>query len=115
MGFNLADPGICGLTAVADASGQIVLQNPLPGHRGTLGQATVAGRGTWGLDLSMSKELQVSEGMRFQIRMDATNILNHAQPNNPELNINSTGTPFGLINGKGGGARSFQAQVRLDF
>jgi hypothetical protein len=119
MGYNLSDPSLCTLSAIADSSGRILLQNPLPGHRGTLGQATVSGRGTWSLDLSMSKEFQVRERMRFQIRMDATNILNHSQPGNPTLNINTTGTPFGVVGARDGAnfysPREFQAQIRLDF
>jgi hypothetical protein len=113
MGHNLQ--ALCELTAIADAGGNIILQNPLPGHRGTLGQRTIEGPSTWSFDLSMSKELQVRETMRLQIRMDATNILNHAQPETPEFNINSDDTPFGFIDGKGGQPRNFQAQVRLDF
>jgi len=45
--------------------------------------------------------------------MDATNILNHPQPSNPDLNINGS-NPFGNIATKTG-QRQFQLQVRLEF
>ena len=37
----------------------------------------------------MSKSLRVSESKTFQIRLDATNILNHPDVGNPSLDINS--------------------------
>jgi hypothetical protein len=112
---------LCTLNAIADNSGTIVLQNPLPGRRGTLGQNVIEVPGVWSLDTSMSKAFQIREGKFLRFRMDATNILNHPQPVNPsnspfspDLNINSAGTKFGDIPVKTG-ARQFQAQLRLEF
>jgi hypothetical protein len=99
--------------AIADSSGQIVLQNPRPGHRGTLGQRSVMGPGSWTLDSSLSKNFRITESKQVQIRFDATNVLNHANPNTPEFNINDA--DFGTINGKGGQHRSFQGQLRFLF
>jgi hypothetical protein len=110
---------ICTLTAIADASGNVVLQNPKPGTRGNLGQNVLEGPGTWSLDTSMSKAIQLKEGRRLQFRIDANNVLNHPQPATsttvftPDLNINSS-VPFGNIPTKIGN-RQFQAQVRLEF
>lgn len=103
----------CNLNAIADSSGNIVLQNPQPGTRGNLGQSVVSMPGTWTLDTAMSKSFQVGEAMRFQIRFDALNLFNHPQPSNPNLNING-GTPFGRIASKSGN-RALKAQLRLDF
>jgi hypothetical protein len=118
MGRNMRAEEQCDMTAIALASdpGQILLQNALPGTRGTLGQLTVEGPGDWSLDASMSKEFQFMENKLFQLRIDATNVMNHASPNNPTLSINTGGdTPWGFIAGKGGGARTFQGQLRLSF
>jgi hypothetical protein len=105
--------GVCTLTAVADQNGNIVLQNPKPGTRGNLGQNVIEMPGVWTLDMSMAKRIKITESKRMQIRLDATNILNHPQPANPDLNINSTVT-FGNIATKTGN-RQFQAMMRLDF
>ena len=66
--------------------------------------------GIWTLDAALAKIVRISESKNVQIRMDATNILNH--PNvgnctvrmapfcNPVLNINGT-NPLWLHSGKG--------------
>ena len=104
----------CTLQAVADASGNIVLQNPAPGARGTAGRQTIEYPGTWDFDANIRKSFRISESKSLQVRMDASNILNHPTPNNPTLNINATNN-FGYIADKNNNHRSFQAQLRLAF
>jgi hypothetical protein len=104
---------LCTLSAIADASGNIVLQNPLPGTRGNLGQNVVSMPGTWTLDTAMAKSFQAGEDLRFQVRLDALNLFNHPQPANPSLNINGN-TPFGEIDEKSG-SRALKVQLRIDF
>ncbi len=113
MGFNIVASGQCQLRAIADSSGRIVLKNALPGKRGTLGQRSVVGPGSWTLDGSLSKNFRISESKLVQIRFDATNILNHPQPNNPEFSINDQ--DFGTIASKGNQNRNFQGQLRFQF
>jgi hypothetical protein len=114
MGFNLrTGQTTCPLTAIADSSGRILLQNPLPGQRGTLGQRSVFGPGSWTLDGSLSKTFLITESKQIQIRFDATNILNHANPDAPEWDINDSG--FGTIAEKSDQHRSFQGQLRFIF
>lgn len=107
----------CTLSAVADStSGQILLQNPLPGKRGTLGLSSIEGPGVWRFDANMTKAFRVGEGRTLQLRMDATNLLNHPEPGTPVFNINNTN--FGQITGntaKSNQHRMFQAQLRLTF
>jgi hypothetical protein len=103
----------CTLNAIADASGNIVLQNPLPGNRGTLGQNVVEGPGIWALDTAMSKAFSISENRRLQFRIDALNIFNHPDPSAPSLTLAGS-TPFGNIASKSGN-RQFKAQIRLEF
>jgi hypothetical protein len=69
--------------------------------------------GTWTLDMSMGKAIKLTESKRLNLRMDASNILNHPQVSNPDLNINGS-VPFGNIATKTG-QRQFQAQLRLEF
>jgi hypothetical protein len=123
MGFNLrGNPTttggftqVCTNDALADArTGQILLQNATPGKRGTLGTNTLETPGVWNFDASMSKTFRISESKSAQIRMDATNVLNHPTPSDPTLNINS-GTDFGYITDGKSGSRSFRGSLRLTF
>ena len=119
MGTNLtASPAsYCYLDALASAdTGEILLQNPQPGRRGTLGANTFETRGVWTFDGNISKTFQISESKSVQIRVDATNILNHPIPNDPIVNINSN-DEFGNQTGKSAfqAPREFRATVRLGF
>jgi len=105
---------LCTLQAIADSSGNIVLQNPKPGTRGNLGQNVIQNPGQWSLNTSMSKSFHVREQMNFRFRVDATNLLNHPTPANPNLNINSTTATFGNIATKTGN-RTIQGILRLEF
>jgi len=106
---------LCTLKAVTDAaSGQVVLQNPLPGRRGTLGRQSLELPASWSFDAAMSKTVRLSESKSLVVRMDATNVFNHPNPSNPTLNINNT-NPFGSIQDKGNQIRQFKANLRFLF
>ncbi len=105
---------LCTLQAVANSSGQIVLQNPKPGTRGNLGQNVIENPGNWLLSTSMSKAFKIRESKALRFRVDGTNILNHPTPAAPTLNINSGATPFGNIASKTGN-RQIQGMLRLEF
>jgi len=106
---------LCTLKAVTDAaSGQVVLQNPLPGRRGTLGRQSLELPASWSFDAAMSKTVRLTESKSLVIRMDATNVFNHPNPSNPTLNINNT-NPFGSIQDKGNQIRQFKANLRFMF
>src|SRR5439155_7109094 len=105
----------CTIQAVTDAkTGEILLQNPTPGKRGTLGRQTMELPGSWAFDAALSKMVKITESKSLQIRMDATNVFNHPVPANPILNINGN-TPFGSIQEKGDQRRFFKGSVRLNF
>jgi hypothetical protein len=104
----------CSLQAVQDSSGQYVFQNPQPGTRGTIGRQTIENPGSWEFDANIRKSFQITESKSLQIRLDASNILNHPSPNNPTLSINSM-NDFGFIQEKNTNHRQFQAQLRLLF
>jgi hypothetical protein len=99
---------------VVDRSGNIVLRNPEPGTTGTtaLNFPGIEGPSRLGLDMALSKRVQIGEGKSFTIRADAINFLNTPQWNNPTTDINS-GT-FGRITGAGG-SRTFTLNARVDF
>lgn len=104
----------CTLLAVQDSSGKIVLQNPQPGSRGNIGRQTIENPGTWDFDANVRKTFQFGETKSLQIRIDATNILNHPLPSNPSFNLNATNA-FGYIADKTDAHRQFQAQLRFGF
>ena len=104
----------CTLQAITGANGQILLQNPQPGKRGSLGRQTLELPGSWAFDAAMSKTMRISESKSVVIRMDATNVFNHPVPGNPVLNINST-SPFGYIQDKGNQIRQFKGNLRFNF
>jgi hypothetical protein len=105
----------CTLQAVTNASsGQILLQNARPGTRGSLGLTTMELPGTYAFDAALTKQIRISETKRFQIRMDATDVLNHPDMGRPTVDINNT-NPFGSIQAKGTQHRQFKGMFRLDF
>jgi hypothetical protein len=108
----------CSLKAIAvqnpdGSAGRIVLQNPQPGKRGTLGQNRMELPGAWSFDANLAKTLMISESKSVQFRVDATNVLNHPTPGRPNLNLNNN-APFGSIDTKEG-SRALQGQVRINF
>jgi hypothetical protein len=115
---------LCSLSAIQDVkSGQIVLQNPLPGTRGTLGQRVLEGPGRWRFDASLAKAIKLTERKNLQFRMDAQNVLNHPEPQLATtgaslINLDINAANFGLITGpqaKANTNRQFQAQLRFNF
>ncbi|HEY2382302.1 MAG TPA: carboxypeptidase regulatory-like domain-containing protein [Terriglobia bacterium] len=106
----------CTLLAVTDSTtGHIVLQQPQPGHRGTLGQKTLELPGTWDFDAALTKVIRLSESKSFQIRMDSTDVFNHPLMGAPNLSTNTSTSPFGSIQTKNNSHRMFKAQLRLNF
>jgi len=128
MGFNLVSNGSCTLQAMAllnpdGTTGTIVLQNPLPGHRGTMPMSLEA-LGKWRFDGNIGKSFRISESKSLTVRIDATNVLNHPDLIDPDpqtgSSINTAGLVFGRIQSKGGAGantqpRTFQAQLRFSF
>jgi hypothetical protein len=108
---------LCTLNAIYDAkTNQVVLENPLPGNRGTLGQRVVEGPGRWRFDANMRKQFRVAEAKSLEFRLDASDIFNHPEPANPTLDINNVN--FGQITGANAKStlhRQFQAQLRFNF
>jgi hypothetical protein len=90
----------CTITALADANGNIVLQNARPGQLGTLGLKSIHGPGSWDFDANIQKSIRIEESKNLTLRVDAQNVFNHPTPGNPNLNIDS-GT-FGEIASKTG-------------
>ena len=124
----------CTLQAIADKSGNIILQNAQPGTRGNVGLNTIEGAGVWTADMALTKSFKIRETLRGTVRVDARNVFNHPTPGAPgagfaaapndggaQLNLNDA-NPFGNMSLKGASAgywspsqRAFQLKVRVDF
>src|SRR5262249_55946001 len=127
-GFGqITDPAVNGVTtaqqlqgqfsnkAITDASGKILLVNPQPGQLGTMGLKWIQGPGNLGLDMNLTKRVKLTETKEFELRVDASNVLNHpnfAAPVAANLSINSVS--FGRIT-TATGSRSFVINTRLNF
>src|SRR5262249_52152557 len=79
----------CTNTAIADATGNVVLRNSRPGQLGTLGLRPIYGPGRWDFDANLQKRISIAESKNLTIRVDASNLFNHPTPGNPNLDINS--------------------------
>jgi len=94
----------CNLGAVYDAkTGQPLLVHPLPGQRGTLGRRVVRGVAVPTFDMNLAKSFHIRESKTVQLRVDASNVLNHPTANTPQLSLapsaatNALNTSFGQI------------------
>ncbi|HEX4996597.1 MAG TPA: hypothetical protein VFY29_00120, partial [Terriglobia bacterium] len=73
-------PGAFALSDTDPTPVLIMLQNPLPGHQGSLGGGTMKQPGRFYLDANLAKTFMFTERRGIQIRIDATNVLNHPTP-----------------------------------
>jgi hypothetical protein len=82
-------------------------------HRGGAA-GPIRGLPRWNLDLSIAKEIKFSERFGMTFTAQFANVLNHFQPDNPTMNIDSPAT-FGLINGQVGDPRQIEFGLRIHF
>ena len=78
------------------------------------GSGQVRGLPTWNLDATVSKEFKIREQIAASLGFQFTNVLNHFQPSNPTLNIDSTAS-FGVVTGAANTARRMQFGLRVRF
>ena len=107
-------PGRLTNQVVVDRSGNIVLTNPAPGTTGNTATTlpSIEGPGSLGLDLALTKRIQLNENASLTFRADAVNALNTPQWADPNTDINSAN--FGRIQ-SAGGSRTITINARIDF
>jgi hypothetical protein len=78
---------------------------PALGTFGNLGPGTVFGPGLWVVNAGLSRIFKLKEKQTMEFRAEGTNILNHANFQNPNTNINNTSgaSAFGRIQAAGPG------------
>jgi hypothetical protein len=115
----------CTLNAITDSTGTVILRHPLPGTRGTLGQNVVERPGIWKFDVSLAKEIKISESKSVQFRAETLNVFNNPPPSDPNLDINNLSfnqilTKGALLTGgasqfAGDGKRLVRFNLRIEF
>ena len=102
---------------VGDANGNPTASCPvvLPQRFGTGGRNNIRGPGFWETDLSIFRAFSISEKVKFELRAEALNALNHANFANPAADV--TGANFGYVTGTYGPnqSRQWRFGARLSF
>ncbi|HYO81202.1 MAG TPA: hypothetical protein VES20_07365, partial [Bryobacteraceae bacterium] len=93
------------------ANPEVFTPAPL-GTIGVLGRNALRGPGAWNTDLSVMKNFRFDETRYIQARLEAYNVLNHANLNDPVLNLNNS--DFNRIINRSGN-RTMQVGLRFLF
>jgi hypothetical protein len=80
-------------------------------HTGN-GTGVIRGLPFWNLDMQVSKEIKFSERYRLTFNVLSTNVLNHFQPGNPSVTLDTPST-FGRINGQLNSPRQMEFGLRF--
>jgi len=80
---------------------------------GTLPRLAIRGPGQLFAGAALMKNFQWTERLRFQLRADTSNVFNHPNWSNPNVNFSSS--VFGFIQTKTGGGRVYQVQAKIIF
>ena len=118
LGVNLCPRAatVISLLITNAQTGQVLIQNAMPGTVPSMGLGSIIGPGRWRFDANLSKSIRVREDKALQFRLDISDRLNHPAPNAPSLNIlRAAATTFGSIAGKSDLHRMLQAQMRFNF
>jgi hypothetical protein len=78
------------------------------------GNGVLRGFPTWNVDLQVTKDIRWKESLGAQFSFQITNVLNHFQPSNPTLNLDSPGG-FGVVTGQANTPRQMEFGLRLHF
>ncbi len=64
--------------------------------------------------MSINKDIHIREGMGATLSFQFVNVLNHFQPANPSLNIDSPAS-FGVVTGQSNTPRQMEFGLRIFF
>ena len=125
--YNVAATGPAGSSGnqSVGGSGINLFSNPssvYSGFRGLIlgvdtnggGAGVLRGFGTWNLDMAVTKDIRIREGIGATFSFQFVNVFNHFQPANPSLNIDSPGS-FGVITDQSNSPRPMEFGLRIFF
>jgi hypothetical protein len=78
------------------------------------GTGVLRGFPTWNLDMTLAKQFRFRERVGATLMFQFTNILNHFQPSNPTVSLDSLGS-FGVVTGQANTPRRMQFGLRISF
>jgi hypothetical protein len=119
-GFTMLRPNQIAASAYGDRSSlaryldRSSFAVPAPGTLGNVGFNSVVGPGYWTWDEAVSRQFQITEGQRLEIRAEAFNITNSLRRGNPGTNYNQANN-FGIIRSSNGGPRIMQFALKYVF
>jgi hypothetical protein len=85
---------------------------PEPGEWGNAGRNTITGPGQFSLNASLTRTFRINERVSMDLRVDATNVLNHVTYPNWNTTVNSA--QFGLPS-RANAMRTLQPSLRVRF
>jgi Carboxypeptidase regulatory-like domain/TonB dependent receptor len=124
-GGAIARPDCVGNPVPANQTSQAFFNNnsfaPTPvgaGRFGNCGLGILQGPGMVDVDTGLAKQIQITERLRLRFEASFTNVFNHTNFAPPATNISNANT-FGVLQSAlpqgGGGSRTGQLALRLDF
>jgi hypothetical protein len=123
--YNVVASGVAGSAGNGSGSGINMFANPSAVYAGFRrlilgvdnnggGAGVLRGFGTFNLDMAVTKDIRIREGMGATLSFQFLNVLNHFQPGNPTLSIDSPGS-FGVVTGQANTPRQMEFGLRLFF
>ncbi|MGC2695637.1 MAG: carboxypeptidase regulatory-like domain-containing protein [Candidatus Angelobacter sp.] len=97
----------------APGAGGALLNGNVCAQFGNAGRNTIHGPGILNTDLALLKDTRISEGKNLEVGIEAFNIFNHAQFNNPSGNIASVN--FGRVTSTQIASRIVQLRAKFNF
>ena len=93
---------------------------PAAGTLGDLPRNSLLGPNYWNIDLAVSKLISITGSQRFEVRIEAFNLLNHFNWGDPtttpgNYNVNFNAGTFGRITTQAGAPRIIQFGFKYDF
>jgi hypothetical protein len=119
-GFSQQRPDQIGATAYGEKSSLTDYLNraafaaPAPGTLGNVGFNSILSPGYWTWDEAISRQFQITEDQRLEIRAEAFNLTNSLRRGHPGTNYNQANN-FGIIRSSIGGPRIMQFALKYVF
>jgi hypothetical protein len=121
--LNVSVPSGCGLNGNPSRGGSGInmfadpnaicaqFRRPILGPDTTDGGAgVIRGFPTWNLDATVAKDIRATERIGATLIFQFSNVLNHFQPNNPSMNIDSPAT-WGVVTNQATSGNGLQSRV----